>query len=436
MSLLAAGCAVRLPPGGPDNAPGAATLYAAPVPPNLVEAGAAPATKSGTRSDPNREGEMMTLTDEMLRAIMPNCPKAKRAQCLPYLVSAMVEFHITSYLRAAAFLATIAVESAELRFFEEIASGAAYEGRRDLGNVFRGDGRKYKGRGVIQVTGRTNSEACLKFLGLPAGQPERLAELQNAFRSAGWFWDPFRHLNPLADQRQFLTIQVRVNGRNRNTGLPNNWNERRNYYERALRVLPEDLQITDEGMERLVTDSLIGEQHVDSADSDVHEAMPLQQAADEQAATATVPDVMTASAAAGASPVGLDLAPVQGGEADAEPVDVEAAAPAKERTTKSLVSTLTAGLSSVGLTIGAIATQGATWLKNNPELAVVIGLAIVAIVAIYLLYQHRQTLLDLADRENAKDVTLETMRIRSDPRLINVKVVPRAVPPDADAVSR
>src|SRR3954468_19542114 len=161
----------------------------------------------------------MTLTDEMLRQIMPNCPKAKRAPCLPHLVSAMVEFNITNYLRASAFLATIAVESMEFRYFEEIASGAAYEGRADLGNTQPGDGKKYKGRGVIQVTGRANSELCLKFLKLPATQPEFSAALSYAFPRAGWFCGPYKKQNPLADQRQFLTTQIRVNGKNKKTGL-------------------------------------------------------------------------------------------------------------------------------------------------------------------------------------------------------------------------
>jgi predicted chitinase len=376
---------------------------------------------------------MSTLTDEMLRQIMPNCPKAKRAQCLPHLVSAMVEFHITNYLRAAAFLATIAVESMEFRYFEEIASGAAYEGRRDLGNIYAGDGRKYKGRGVIQVTGRTNSEACLKYLGLPAGHPEALAELSNAFRSAGWFWDPFRNLNPLADQRQFLTVQTRVNGRNKKTGLPNGWNERRAYYERALRVLPEDLKVTEDGVPALVAASLSGEPHEDMADSDIHEALPLQQKIEEDSAALTRPDAAAGALAAGAATAaaadaGLEMAPVQGGAAGDAAVPVVAAAPAKERSTKSLVSTLTAGLGSIGLTLGSVAANGAQWLKDNPELVVLFALAIVAVVACYLLYQHRQTKLDLADRQSAKEVTLETMRIRSDPRLINVQVVPQAVP--------
>lgn len=391
----------------------------------------------------------MTLTDEMLRQIMPNCPKAKREQCLPHLVSAMVEFNITNYLRASAFLATIAVESMEFRYFEEIASGAAYEGRRDLGNTEPGDGKKYKGRGVIQVTGRANSEACLKFLKLPAGQPELLAELSNAFRSAGWFWDPYKNLNPLADQRQFLTTQIRVNGKNKKTGLPNGWDERRSYYERALRVLPEDLLVTDEGV---ATDAAVAAAGtvatatgaaaalVDNSDSDVHEATPLQQAAAEDSAAATqttdaaVAGSTVASApvvASAASATAVPVAPVQGGAPTDPPVVVEAAAPIKERSTKSLVATLTAALGSVVITLGALAAKGAEWLKDNPELVVLFALAIIAIVVCYLLYQHRQTKLDLADRQHAKDVTLETMRIRSDPSLINVEVAPRAVPPEA-----
>jgi predicted chitinase len=374
----------------------------------------------------------MTLTDEMLRQIMPNCPKAKRAQCLPHLVSAMVEFNITNYLRASAFLATIAVESMEFRYFEEIASGSAYEGRRDLGNTQPGDGKKYKGRGVIQVTGRANSELCLKFLNLPAGQPELLAELSNAFRSAGWFWDPHRNLNPLADQRQFLTTQIRVNGKNKKTGQPNGWNERRAYYERALRVLPEDLEVTDDGDVAVAVvaaaSTVAAAALADNADSDVHDATPLQQAAAED--SATVAQTTDADVPAVVVPV-ASPAPVEGGGQTDPPVAVEAAMPAKERSTKSLVSTLTAGLGSVALTIGALATKGADWLKDNPELVVLFALAIVAIAVCYLLYQHRQTKLDLADRQHAKEVTLETMRIRSDPTLINIEVVPRAVPPEA-----
>lgn len=390
---------------------------------------------------------MSTLTDEMLRQIMPHCSKARRAQCMPHLVSAMIEFEITNYLRAAAFLATIALESGELKYFEELASGAAYEGRRDLGNIYRGDGRKYKGRGVIQVTGRTNSEACLKFLRLPAGQPERLAEMQNAFRSAGWFWGPFRHLNQLADQRQFLAIQVRVNGRNKATGLPNHWKERSAYYSVALRVLPEDLHLTEDSVADVLGSSVLNENHIDNGNSDavlataaggvgvgVGTAVALDDEGVMDSETGDVPELADAATAADvpAAPApgtpGLDLAPVEGGGPNDAPVAIVAAAPAKERSMKSLVSTLTAGLGSVGLTIGALATRVADWIHGNPALVVLFALAIIAVVVCYLLYQYRQTKLDLADRESAKQVTLETMRIRADPRLINVQVVPQAVP--------
>lgn len=372
----------------------------------------------------------MTLTDEMLRQLMPHCPRARRAQCLPHLVSAMLEFHITTELRVAAFLATIAVESAELRYFAEIASGAAYEGRRDLGNIYRGDGRKYKGRGVIQVTGRANSEACLKFLGLPAGQPERLEEISNAFRSAGWFWDPYKNLNPLADQRKFLAVQIKVNGRNRRTGLPNHWTQRLDYYNRALRILPDGFVLTDDNMDELATRSVTDADHVDSEASDIFDAnMPAGEIplAGEEGA---VPPQEAASM----QPEGPDMAPVEGGSRFDAPIPVEAAAPAKERSMKSLVSTIAAGVSSVGLTIGTTVSMGAAWLKAHPEVVVLFVVCIVAFIVAYMMYQHRQTKLDLADRQHARDVTLETMRIRSDPRLINVEVMPRAVPADPDAV--
>src|SRR5882762_2402858 len=106
------------------------------------------------------------ITDDELRQVMPNCAAAKRTAYLPFIQQAMAEFGITSYLREAAFLAQLAHESAELRFMEEIASGAAYEGRKDLGNTQPGDGTRYKGRGPIQLTGRANYKKFSDLLGL------------------------------------------------------------------------------------------------------------------------------------------------------------------------------------------------------------------------------------------------------------------------------
>jgi len=171
------------------------------------------------------------VTDDELRKIMPNCAAAKRANYLPFIQQAMQEFEITSYLREAAFLAQLAHESGELRYMEEIASGGAYEGRRDLGNTQPGDGKRYKGRGPIQLTGRANYQKYGDLLGLDlVNNPTIAATPQVGFRIAGQFWQ-LNGLNPLADQQNFKQITKRING-----GY-NGLEDRTMYYDRAKRVL-------------------------------------------------------------------------------------------------------------------------------------------------------------------------------------------------------
>src|SRR5688500_10285863 len=129
------------------------------------------------------------ISDDELRQIMPNCPQAKRALSLPHLQAAMPEFGITTYLREAAFLAQLAHESGQFRWMEEIASGADYEGRLDLGNTQPGDGVRFKGRGPIQLTGRSNYTAASHALGVDlVGNPARAADPDIGFRTAVWFW--------------------------------------------------------------------------------------------------------------------------------------------------------------------------------------------------------------------------------------------------------
>ena len=124
----------------------------------------------------------------------------------------MEEFDINSAARQAAFLAQIGHESGQLRYSEEIASGAAYEGRADLGNTEVGDGKRYKGRGLIQITGRANYKECGDALGIDLiGEPDLLQQPDNACRSAAWFWKS-HGLNQFADTGNFERITRKING--------------------------------------------------------------------------------------------------------------------------------------------------------------------------------------------------------------------------------
>ena len=133
----------------------------------------------------------------------------------PPLLRTMEFYRITSALRRCHFLAQVGHESGELQYREELASGAAYEGRRDLGNTHRGDGRKFKGRGLIQLTGRANYQryANDRDLGdLLMGEPWRVStDLYLCCDVAGWYWHT-KKLNALADQNDLRAITLRVNG--------------------------------------------------------------------------------------------------------------------------------------------------------------------------------------------------------------------------------
>ena len=141
------------------------------------------------------------------------------------------EFEINTPQRIRMFLAQIGHESGQLRYRKELASGEAYEGRKDLGNTTPGDGVRYKGRGLIQITGRYNYGLASLALGLPLlEKPELLEEDLNACRSAGWFWYK-SNLNALADMGKFETITRRING-----GL-NGYSDRYKLYQRAFEII-------------------------------------------------------------------------------------------------------------------------------------------------------------------------------------------------------
>lgn len=198
---------------------------------------------------------MSQLTKTQLIKIFPNVTDGRVRDLDAQVVilnKVAFDYDITNERRLSAWLATLGAESAELKYQEEIASGAAYEGRADLGNTQKGDGRRFKGKGRIQITGRSNTQAYTNYLKknkhLPfidfIAEPEKLAQEPYATDSAGWFWAIKVKNNTPADKGDFLTTQVRVNGRNKKTGLPNHYDVRQRYYARALSVLPDNFQLT------------------------------------------------------------------------------------------------------------------------------------------------------------------------------------------------
>lgn len=153
----------------------------------------------------------------------------------PFLEEAMKEFFIDTPKRQAAFLAQVGHESGGLHYLKEIwgptHAQLGYEGRADLGNTEPGDGSKFRGRGLVQITGRANYAEVAEALTLPLlDNPELLETPKNAVRSAAWFWK--KHgLNELADNGDYMRITKRING-----GL-NGYDQRVALYTKAQEAL-------------------------------------------------------------------------------------------------------------------------------------------------------------------------------------------------------
>ena len=180
------------------------------------------------------------LTDSQLAQIMRHASQRRRAQCLGPLNDAMKARQIdTNLQRAAAFIAQLGHESGELQFLEELWGPTAAQKRyeppsdlaRRLGNTQPGDGRRFKGRGPIQLTGRANYARYGELLGLDlVGQPEQAADPVVGFQIAGLFWER-SGLNALADAGRFDEITGRINGGQ------NGAEDRRRLYALAMEVL-------------------------------------------------------------------------------------------------------------------------------------------------------------------------------------------------------
>jgi putative chitinase len=151
----------------------------------------------------------------VLQGIYINAGEKSVSRYWQALADRMLANGIDTPLRIAHFLAQVGHESGELRYCEELASGDAYEGRKDLGNTQPGDGRRFKGRGLIQLTGRSNYAAYSQARGVDYTTDEGVkliaSDPETAVDVACWFWTT-HNLNQLADKDDVTSITKRING--------------------------------------------------------------------------------------------------------------------------------------------------------------------------------------------------------------------------------
>jgi len=152
------------------------------------------------------------ITKEILKQIAPHANDVIITNLEKYINDAFNKYQINTYLRQCHFLAQAALETDGFKTFEEYASGQAYEGRKDLGNVKPGDGKRYKGRGMFQLTGRANYRAIGTKLGYDLeNHPELAMGADVAILTACEYWNS-HNLSPLADKDDIETITKRING--------------------------------------------------------------------------------------------------------------------------------------------------------------------------------------------------------------------------------
>lgn len=177
---------------------------------------------------------MLPIDGDFILRVAPRFSGAKAAAQARIVSAISTEFaptldsyQINTPLRIAHFMGQVTHECAGFRTTEEFASGAAYEWREDLGNDEAGDGRKYKGRGLIQLTGKFNYTRMSETLGVDlVNNPERAAEPLLSLKIACEYWKS-RDINHFADNDDLISVTKRVNG-----GL-NGLEDRRSYLRRA-----------------------------------------------------------------------------------------------------------------------------------------------------------------------------------------------------------
>jgi predicted chitinase len=177
------------------------------------------------------------FTERQLSTMLRHAPATRVRTYLPFLNASLEQAQVTSARRAAMYLAQLAHESVEFRWMQEVDDGSAYEPlvnpklAAKLGNTENGDGRKYNGRGAIQLTGKSNYRDCGQALGIDLlNRPELASAPENCFRVAAWFWRK-HNLGPMSDSGSVEQVTRVING-----GL-NGLAQRLFYYESALEAL-------------------------------------------------------------------------------------------------------------------------------------------------------------------------------------------------------
>jgi putative chitinase len=162
---------------------------------------------------------MVPVDAQTMREVAPTftgAPAASQAKIIAevgaVLAATLESYDITNRLRIAHFLGQTCEESAGYRTTEEFASGKEYEGRADLGNTQKGDGPRYKGRGLLQLTGRANYADYGKALGVDlVNNPTLAAQPALSLKIACEYWK--RHnINADCDRDDVQAVTRKVNG--------------------------------------------------------------------------------------------------------------------------------------------------------------------------------------------------------------------------------
>lgn len=174
---------------------------------------------------------MAAVTLSFLKALAPSAKPAILQGLVAPLNKWTVKYGIASALRFAHFIAQAAYETDGFKTLSEYASGKAYEGRLDLGNTQPGDGVRFKGRGIFQLTGRSNYAFYGKLIGEDLlSNPARAADPDVSAHIACAYWER-KGLNKWADKDDIKQITYRINGGN------NGLNGRKTYLARAKELL-------------------------------------------------------------------------------------------------------------------------------------------------------------------------------------------------------